>query len=244
MIRELVTTAAITGAAIGGAPVAGADPQRYDGDVPGMNYDASLGAPCSSWERFIFGRGPSGQAEACHFPPPNQFPPAETGYWVSPTRYTASSRSVRRVRSRRRPRSLRMGCRCCVWEPVDGSRDGLPGPGSSLRSHNRWAFLMIMCEGRPTESPIPRWLRFVLTSDRAGSAWYIGAGFFFAPVLAVLSPWPTITAVLWWIIGLAGLWLGLLGIAMAVGLARVLRSGAEIPEAYWRTLVDYRSANE
>lgn len=79
MIRELVTTAAITGAAIGGAPVAGADPQRYDGDVPGMNYDASLGAPCSSWERFIFGRGPSGQAEACHFPPPNQFPPAETG---------------------------------------------------------------------------------------------------------------------------------------------------------------------
>lgn len=82
MIRELVTTAAITGAAIGGAPVAGADPQRYDGDVPGMNYDASLGAPCSSWERFIFGRGPSGQAEACHFPPPNQFPPAETGYWV------------------------------------------------------------------------------------------------------------------------------------------------------------------
>lgn len=35
MIRELVTTAAITGAAIGGAPVAGADPQRYDGDVPG-----------------------------------------------------------------------------------------------------------------------------------------------------------------------------------------------------------------
>ncbi|WP_086152546.1 hypothetical protein [Mycobacterium tuberculosis] len=82
MIRELVTTAAITGAAIGGAPVAGADPQRYDGDVPGMNYYASLGAPCSSWERFIFGRGPSGQAEACHFPPPNQFPPAETGYWV------------------------------------------------------------------------------------------------------------------------------------------------------------------
>jgi len=25
---------------------------------------------------------PSGQAEACHFPPPNQFPPATTGYWV------------------------------------------------------------------------------------------------------------------------------------------------------------------
>ena len=39
-------------------------------------------------------------------------------------------------------------------------------------------------------SSIPRWLRFVLKSDRAGSAWYIGTGFFFAPVLAVFSPWP------------------------------------------------------
>lgn len=88
-------------------------------------------------------------------------------------------------------------------------------------------------------NPMPRWLRFVLASDRAGSAWYIGAGFFFAPVLAVLSPWPAVTAVLWAIIGFAGLWLGLLGIAMAVGLARILRSGAEIPEHYWRSLVNY-----
>ena len=87
--------------------------------------------------------------------------------------------------------------------------------------------------------PIPRWLRFVLISDRAGSAAYIGAGFFFAPVLAVLSPWPTLTAVCWVIIGLAGLWLGLLGIAMATGLAMVLRAGAEIPEDYWRSIIDY-----
>lgn len=49
----------------------------------------------------------------------------------------------------------------------------------------------------PAGSPIPRWLRFVLASDRAGSAWYIGTGFFFAPVLALLSPWPAVTAVLW-----------------------------------------------
>ncbi|MCV7091545.1 hypothetical protein [Mycobacterium interjectum] len=96
-----------------------------------------------------------------------------------------------------------------------------------------------MNQARPAEAPIPRWLRFVLASDRAGSAWYIGAGFFFAPVLAVLSPWPAVTAALWAVIGLAGLWLGLLGVAMAIGLARVLRSGAEIPEDYWRTLVNY-----
>jgi hypothetical protein len=96
-----------------------------------------------------------------------------------------------------------------------------------------------MKPAQPAQAPIPRWLRFVLASDRAGSAWYIGAGFFFAPVLAVLSPWPALTAALWAVIGLAGLWLGLLGVAMAVGLARVLRSGAEIPEDYWRTLVNY-----
>ena len=96
-----------------------------------------------------------------------------------------------------------------------------------------------MSRRRPADSVIPRWLHFVLASDRAGSAWYVGMGFFFAPVLAVLSPWPAVSAVLWGLIALAGLWLGLLGIAMAVGLARVLRSGAEVPEDYWRTLVNY-----
>ncbi|MDV3126361.1 hypothetical protein M1247_15675 [Mycobacterium sp. 21AC1] len=90
--------------------------------------------------------------------------------------------------------------------------------------------------------PIPRWLRFVLTADRAGSAAYVGAGFFFAPALAVVSPWPALTTVLWIVIGLAGLWLGLLGIAMATGLAMVLRSGTEISEDYWRSIIDYPSA--
>ena len=90
------------------------------------------------------------------------------------------------------------------------------------------------------QSAVPRWLRFVLASDRAGAAWYIGAGFFFAPVIAVLSPRPTVTAVLWAVIALPGLALGLLGIAMAVGLARVLRSGREIPEEYWLSLINSR----
>jgi hypothetical protein len=97
-----------------------------------------------------------------------------------------------------------------------------------------------MMRGAPcANGPSPRWLRFVLILDRSGSAAYVGAGFFFAPVLAVLSPWPTLTAVCWVIIGLAGLWLGLLGIAMATGLAMVLRAGAEIPEDYWRSIIDY-----
>lgn len=52
-------------------------------------------------------------------------------------------------------------------------------------------------------------------------------------------PWPTLTTALWVAIALAGLWLGLLGIAMATGLAIVMRSGAEIPEDYWRSILDY-----
>ncbi len=79
----------------------------------------------------------------------------------------------------------------------------------------------------------------MLISDRAGSAWYIGVGFFFAPALAVISPWPTLTAIAWALIAFAGLWLGLLGIAMATGLAVVLRSGEEIPEDYWRSIIEY-----
>jgi hypothetical protein len=85
--------------------------------------------------------------------------------------------------------------------------------------------------------PVPRWLRFVMVSDRAGSSWYVGTGFFFAPLLAVASPWPMLTTVLWVLIALAGLWLGLLGIAMAAGLAMVLRAGAEIPDDYWWSIL-------
>jgi hypothetical protein len=97
-------------------------------------------------------------------------------------------------------------------------------------------------EAAGADRAIPRWLRFVLASDRAGSAWYIGAGFFFAPALIVVSPWPAVTTALWVLIGLAGLWLGLLGIAMATGLAMVLRSNTEIPEEYWRSIIDYPTA--
>lgn len=91
-------------------------------------------------------------------------------------------------------------------------------------------------------STVPRWLRVVLRCDRAGSSWYIGTGFFFAPALAVLSPWPALTTVLWTVIALAGLWLGLLGIAMATGLAIVLRRDGEIDEDYWRSILDYPAA--
>ena len=97
---------------------------------------------------------------------------------------------------------------------------------------------MVMTENRNPD--VPRWLRLVLRCDRAGSSWYIGTGFFFAPLLAVLSPWPALTTVLWVAIALAGLWLGLLGIAMATGLAMVLRTGAELPEDYWRSIFDYQ----
>ncbi|OKH83092.1 hypothetical protein EB75_10145 [Mycobacterium sp. ST-F2] len=85
----------------------------------------------------------------------------------------------------------------------------------------------------------PIWLRVVMAADKTGSAWYVGTGFFFAPVLALVSPWPTLTAVLWVVISVIGLWLGLLGIAMATGLAMVLRSGQELSDDYWQSLLDY-----
>ncbi|TLH66931.1 hypothetical protein [Mycolicibacterium aubagnense] len=85
----------------------------------------------------------------------------------------------------------------------------------------------------------PVWLRAVMAADRTGSAWYVGTGFFFAPALTAVSPWPALTTALWVVIALAGLWLGLLGVAMATGLAMVLRSGRELSDDYWQSLLDY-----
>ena len=87
MIRELSVAAAIAGAALAAAPAAAADPGypdnpgRYATDVPGMSYDAHSGAPCYSWERNVFGRGPGGEALQCRWIP-NQWPPVDTGFWV------------------------------------------------------------------------------------------------------------------------------------------------------------------
>ncbi len=68
---------------IGSAPVAMADPNdnmyfdkpgRYDSDVPFMNYEARLAAPCDNFEINTFGRGPGGEPLQCHWIP-NQWPP-------------------------------------------------------------------------------------------------------------------------------------------------------------------------
>jgi hypothetical protein len=82
MIRQLFIAAAIAGAAISTAPAAAGDNGHYDSDVPGMNYDAALGAPCDNMDRFVYGRGPGGEALACHWIP-NQWPPVDTGFWVT-----------------------------------------------------------------------------------------------------------------------------------------------------------------
>ncbi|EHI10880.1 hypothetical protein [Mycolicibacterium thermoresistibile] len=96
MIRELLVAAAVGAAAVMTAPLAavalapaaGADndniyfdePGRYPNDVPGMNYEARLAAPCYSWERHVFGRGPGGEPLQCKWIP-NQWPPVYTGFW-------------------------------------------------------------------------------------------------------------------------------------------------------------------
>jgi hypothetical protein len=83
MIRELFAAAAIAGAAVSTAPAALADggdnmyfdqPGHYSTDVPGMNYDAHLAAPCDNMDFFTFGRGPGGEALQCRWIA-NQWPP-------------------------------------------------------------------------------------------------------------------------------------------------------------------------
>ena len=93
MFREVMIATAVIGGALGAAPPALADGTSYPGDVPGMTYDAYLSAPCYRWDRFIFGRGPGGEALACHFMPNLSYtgmdrPPEGTGFWViSPKLY-------------------------------------------------------------------------------------------------------------------------------------------------------------
>lgn len=65
MSTKALPAAAAIAAALCGAPAALADPPDRDGDVPGMNYNAILGDPCVSWERYIFGRGPDSEPLAC-----------------------------------------------------------------------------------------------------------------------------------------------------------------------------------
>lgn len=65
MIRELIVGAAITVALVSAPGVAGADPPDGETDVPNMQYNAVLGAPCGNFHRYIFGRAPNGQALAC-----------------------------------------------------------------------------------------------------------------------------------------------------------------------------------
>lgn len=88
MIRQLLVASALSAAAVYSAPIAGAEPGpmypdnpgRYATDVPGMQYDVQLTAPCTNMERFTFGRGRAGQALQCRWIP-NQWPPVYTGFW-------------------------------------------------------------------------------------------------------------------------------------------------------------------
>ncbi|MGI9123298.1 MAG: hypothetical protein ACR2JM_00895 [Mycobacterium sp.] len=95
MLRELVIAAAVAGSALVSAPAAGADGSQpsYNGDVPGHTYGAHLNQACFRWDRFIFGRGDSGEALACHFIAGQSYigmdrPQEGTGFWViSPKLY-------------------------------------------------------------------------------------------------------------------------------------------------------------
>ena len=83
----------------------------------------------------------------------------------------------------------------------------------------------------------PRWLRAVILSDKHLSAAYVGGAFTFAPILLAIDPWPPLVVVATVLIATAALWLGILGLLMALGLALVLRSGDQMPDAYWDSVL-------
>lgn len=91
---------------------------------------------------------------------------------------------------------------------------------------------------------VPRWLRMIMRSDRFGSSSYIVVSLLFAPILLLLDGWPVLHTIALVALALGGLWLGLLGIAMATGLAIVLRRGVELPEQYWKTVFDDYPVND
>lgn len=118
MLREIMVAAAVVGGALGAAPSAIADGTQtsYPGDVPGITYDAHLSAPCFRWDRYIFGRGPGGEALACHFIANLSYvgmdrPPEGTGFWViSPKLYGVQE----------------VGSPCPAPQAAAQSPDGLP----------------------------------------------------------------------------------------------------------------------
>ena len=94
MFRELFLASVALGGALAIAQSATAAPS-YNGDVPGMAQNVRLGDACTSWDRFIFGRGAEGQPMACHWinnqiyiPGGWDSPPEGVGFWVySPKLY-------------------------------------------------------------------------------------------------------------------------------------------------------------
>src|SRR4029079_8456959 len=82
-----IVTAAFLAAAVQVMPGAAAAPDGQLADVPRMAYGVEFSTGFTSWERYIFGRGDTGQTYACHYIP-NQWPPVQTGFWVwSPPLY-------------------------------------------------------------------------------------------------------------------------------------------------------------
>jgi hypothetical protein len=90
-----------------------------------------------------------------------------------------------------------------------------------------------------SDLPAPRWLHGVMCSDRAWSASFLGWGFLFAPIVMVIAPYRPLVIAMWVVIAVAAVWLALAGVLMAAGLAITLRSGRELPDRFWRSIIDY-----
>jgi hypothetical protein len=92
---------------------------------------------------------------------------------------------------------------------------------------------------RRTRPPLV--LRAVMWCDSAGSFGFIPVTLGAPAVIALAHPHGALLAAIWWVLSCYGLLLGLLGVAMAFGLSRVMLRGEGIPADWYLSLLGCRS---
>jgi hypothetical protein len=82
-----------------------------------------------------------------------------------------------------------------------------------------------------------RFLRLVLRLDQAGSAAFIIVALATVPAFVLLGPMRALLSLLELALIAYAMGLGVLGVFMACGLARLLRRGEELPPHLWRSML-------
>ncbi|KAA0017365.1 hypothetical protein [Antrihabitans cavernicola] len=84
-----------------------------------------------------------------------------------------------------------------------------------------------------------RLVRLILRLDQAGSFWFIPIALVTAPALVFMDPGRIVVTLVWSVLAGYALWLGLLGVFMAIGLTLSMARGVEFPDRWWETMLKY-----